>query len=109
MKTLVQIVEQASVEANRHELLRNKPEKDRTAYSILASVTSELGELAEEVAINQGQSYKQRGADGVLGEAIDVIVAALDLITFVYPEVTEEQINTIAKRKCDKWLSKLDK
>jgi hypothetical protein len=62
----------------------------RTPYSILASATSELGELAEEVQIHQNHSYKKPGDDGIVGEAIDTICCLLDLIHKVNPYITED-------------------
>jgi len=77
--------------------------KSRNSFAILASLVSEVGELAEEVAIQQGHSGKREGADGILGESIDIIVCALDMIRINFPEVTEDDIKIIAERKCDKW------
>lgn len=77
----------------------------RTPYSILASATSELGELAQEVMINQHHSYKQPGTDGIIGEAIDVIACLLDLIHKVDPSITEKELERIAATKCIKWAT----
>src|SRR5688572_33439430 len=52
----------------------------RTRYEVFTSLTEEVGELATEVAIAEGYSRKPVGKDGVVGEAIDVIVCALDMI-----------------------------
>lgn len=101
MDTLYQIVQSASDYANNFE------RKKRTLYSVLSSVTSEVGELAEEVAIKNGDSYKKEGADGVVGEAVDVIIAALDLIWIADPTLTERCIGKIAEAKCAKWISKI--
>lgn len=103
METLVQVVRSASDYATAWELRA----KRRTLYSVLASVTAELGELAEEVAIKSGDSYKKEGPDGVIGEAIDVIIAALDIITISNPELTEDEIARMAQLKCEKWISKI--
>ena len=77
---------------------------NRTSYNILAHLMEEVGELATEVNIDF-VGYKTPGEDGVIGEAVDVILCALDLIRVNYPTVTKEQLNTIAQLKCDKWLS----
>lgn len=103
METLYQTVRSASDRANAYELRV----KRRVLYSVFASLMSEAGELGEEIAIENGHSYKSKGADGVVGEAIDVIITALDLITVANPELTEEQITEMARRKCDKWISKI--
>lgn len=82
----------------------------RTRYEVLASLMEEVGELATEVAIAEGYSGKKFGPDGVIGEAIDVITCALDLIWVDYPglcpENMEEVIMMILKRKLAKWKEK---
>jgi hypothetical protein len=52
----------------------------RSLYSVLAATQSELGELSEEVAIESGDSYKDHGPDGIQGEAVDMLIAGLDLL-----------------------------
>lgn len=79
---------------------------DRTMLGVLGHTMSELGELAEEVTIHQGQSYKTPGEDGVIGEAIDTIVCVLDLIRITYPDVTEQELQQIAEIKLKKWVEK---
>ena len=70
----------------------------------MASLMSEVGELAEEVNIQTGHCGKLPGKDGIIGEAVDVIICALDMIRVNYPEATEDDIRAIAQNKCDKWL-----
>lgn len=103
MDTLIQVVRNASDCASTRELKVKK----RNLYSVFASLMSEAGELGEEIAIEHGHSYKSKGEDGVVGEAIDVIITALDLITVANPDLTETQITEMARRKCDKWISKI--
>lgn len=103
MDTLYQVVRSASDYASTRELRVRK----RNLYSVLASLMSEVGELGEEIAIENGHSYKSKGADGVVGEAIDVIITALDMITVANPNLTEQEITEMARRKCDKWISKI--
>lgn len=43
------------------------------------------------------------GKDGVVGEAIDVILCMLDAIFVHCPEITDERILQIAQAKCQKW------
>lgn len=78
----------------------------RTSSVVCMSATTEMGELAEEVLVSIGQSYKKPGPDGVVGEAIDVILCLLDLIHVTNPEITEEQVRDIAHRKLAKWIKK---
>jgi len=80
----------------------------RTIHDVLAHTVSELGETAEEVNIASGISYKKPGVDGVVGEAVDVMLCLLDLIHKYDPTITKEQINALAEAKCQKWLKKLD-
>lgn len=80
----------------------------RNQYSVLAHTTAELGELAEEVAIARGASYKAPGDDGVVGEAVDLIVCGVDMIYVTKPSITEEQILELVKAKCAKWLKNLE-
>lgn len=79
----------------------------RTKYEVLAALMEEVGELATEVTIQQGYSQKPRGSDGVLGEAIDVIICALDMIYLEYPSMTEELFMKMMKPKLEKWKKKL--
>lgn len=78
----------------------------RTPFSVLSAVVGEVGELAEEVAISEGYSYKKEGADGVIGEAMDVIAAVLDLVLIIRPDITEEELCQVLAPKLEKWISK---
>lgn len=84
-------------------------EDGRTPLTILGHATSELGELADEVLIAGGHSYKCAGDDGVVGEALDLMLCALDLI-YVHTDgrITEEQLREIAARKLLKWKKNVD-
>jgi hypothetical protein len=57
-----------------------KIKNNRTHYSVFSKIVEEVGELAVEIAIIKGDSYKTAGSDGVEGEAIDVIASCIDLI-----------------------------
>jgi NTP pyrophosphatase (non-canonical NTP hydrolase) len=78
----------------------------RTPLGVMNHTMSELGELAEEVLIHQGQSYKSPGEDGILGEAVDTIICILDLIRITYPDVSEQELQKIAELKLKKWVVK---
>jgi hypothetical protein len=78
---------------------------DRTPYSILSSALSELGEVAQEVAVVMGDSYKPGGTDGVIGEAVDAIASLIDLIYQMRPTITESELAPLAAEKCQKWLA----
>lgn len=54
-------------------------QNDRTVQDILNHTMTELGELALEVQIDQGKSYKLPGSDGIVGEALDMIACLVDM------------------------------
>lgn len=77
---------------------------DRTKSDVLVHLVTEVGELAQEIQIAEGKSYKEEGADGVVGEAIDVIICALDIIHLYNPSLTENyDLSRILEPKLDKW------
>jgi len=75
----------------------------RSKYAVLAKATEELGELSQEVMIDAGDHYKEPGKDGIIGEAIDMIICGIDMILQHDPNFTEGQMQTIAQRKLLKW------
>lgn len=81
---------------------------NRSVQSILNSAVSEVGELATEVDIKFGVSYKSQGPDGIIGEAIDVILGIVDLIHVYDPTLTEADLIDIATIKLAKWKSKVE-
>lgn len=80
----------------------------RTTADVLAHMMTEVGELAQEVIISQGRSYKEPGADGVAGEAIDVMLCALDIIALEKPEWDERDILFYANEKLQKWVKTVE-
>lgn len=92
-----------------------KIKNNRTHYSVFSKIVEEVGELAVEVAIVKGDSYKTAGSDGVVGEAIDVIASCIDLI-YIHikqenPEWSILEIDTymglIMDAKLHKWQIKV--
>lgn len=79
---------------------------ERTRYQVLACLVEETGELAQEVKIAERDSYKLEGIDGILGEAVDVIICAVDLIRGSYPTITEAEIIEVVNKKLNKWVNK---
>ena len=75
----------------------------RSLGDVFTSLAEEVGELATEVSIQNGYSTKPEGKDGVIGESIDVIACALDMIWVFNPDITEEEVMTILKTKLEKW------
>ena len=80
----------------------------RGPLNVNASIMAEVGELAEEIEIQYGVSYKESGPDGILGEAIDSIICIVDLLYLCYPDLTNEEILAVAKTKLQKWEDKVN-
>ena len=80
-------------------------EKERTSTISFIYAMSEMGELSDEFLKRTGNSIKC-GEDGVIGEAIDVIVTLLDVIQLEKPDITSEEIEDILNKKIDKWSKK---
>lgn len=77
---------------------------DRTKSDVLVHLMTEVGELAQEIQISEGKSYKSEGVDGVIGEAIDVIICALDIIKLHNTNIKEDyDLSRILEPKLDKW------
>lgn len=84
-----------------------KVDDGRTLSDVLGHAMEELGELATEIKIVNGKSYKKSGKDGVVGEAIDLINCALDIIYLADPNMTKYEMELIQKGKCKKWEEKV--
>jgi hypothetical protein len=85
------------------ELVRSYSEKienGRDSGYIFEGLREEVDELEAEVF-----GY-DAGPDGIPGEAVDVILCALDLIFKSTPEWTNEDIVAYAEKKCEKWARK---
>lgn len=80
---------------------------NRTAYSIFSHAMSEMGELAQEIMIVEGHSYKHAGKDGIIGEAIDTIMCLLDIIHKTDSNLTEKDLEHIMTVKAQKWIDKI--
>jgi phosphoribosyl-ATP pyrophosphohydrolase len=76
---------------------------------IMHAVTEETGELATEVAIDLGYKDREPGPDGVVGEAVDLIITAVDMMNAQKPGITVEEIYAIVNNKCNKWIAKVEK
>jgi hypothetical protein len=72
----------------------------RSLQDIHDHLYDELLELNTEL-----YSYEP-GEDGIAGEAIDVILCALDLIFKSAPDMTDAEIVAYADKKCQKWAKK---
>lgn len=78
----------------------------RTRQDVLNYTMTEIGELMEEHIISSGKSYKEPGADGVIGEAVDTIICLIDLIRLEDPTLSEDDLQEIFRVKLSKWKSK---
>lgn len=100
MNALLELVRAAKSHA---DILDGK----RTIQDIFVAAQSEMGELADEITIASGRSYKSPGKDGIKGEALDAILSLLDLILVEDPTTTQEELLAMAQPKLDKWVEKL--
>lgn len=79
-------------------------ENDRTKLSVLQHMVSEVQELYTEAAVDAGILPPEDGdVDGIIGESIDIILCAVDLIYKHKPDITEEELRLIASKKLEKW------
>lgn len=78
----------------------------RKPHNVLSHVGEEFGELSLEVEIKHGISYKEPGKDGIVGEALDLIAAAIDQIYLEEPDITEAELISRIKPKLEKWKDK---
>lgn len=74
----------------------------RTPATIIRHMRGEVEELQEEI------DGTGDGRDGIVGESIDIIACALDMIFEVQPDITDEQIDAIMEAKCAKWARKVN-
>lgn len=71
--------------------------------NILASATEELGELAVEVKIAHELKKGPGGKDGIVGEAIDLILCGADMIHSELGSLDNDQVKQIVMNKLAKW------
>lgn len=76
----------------------------RSLADSLRYAARELAELADEIEL-QAQG-KAPGPDGIVGEAIDVMVCMADIIVRAEPEFTDRDLTRRFNQKCRKWLGK---
>jgi len=82
---------------------------DRDPRDVLMTIVEEVGELATEIAITTGHKKRDASDDGVLGEAIDVIIAAADIIHLILGKELEFDTETIERIVMDRAKLKLEK
>lgn len=75
--------------------------------AIFRSLIEEVGELATEIAIEEGTKQREASPDGVVGEAIDALVCIIDLIhNEIGDRITEQAFLERVQTKLDKWENK---
>ncbi len=79
-----------------------KIKNGRTIRSAFEHMQGEANELDLEITLkNTGMPA---GPDGIVGEAIDVISCALDVIFLHKPDITDEELHAIMIKKMEKWV-----
>ncbi|QQG33791.1 hypothetical protein ZPAH1_orf00029 [Aeromonas phage ZPAH1] len=82
----------------------------RTYDYVMSKCVEELGELSVEVQIENGLSYKERGKDGIAGEAVDLAIAAMDMFALscgdMEPKEIEKLFLSTMEKKIAKWKEK---
>lgn len=77
--------------------------------NIMLSMLEEAGETATEVKISHGLKNKPQGVDGIVGEAIDTILCAMDLIHSEIGSLDNHQVKSVFELKLNKWKLKYSK
>jgi len=87
------------------ELIRNLSLKEpKTLLERFAKLSEECGELATELLIEMkasGSRHKKPGEDGIVGEAIDVMLVAISI--YFCAGGSMENLALLAHQKCNKW------
>jgi hypothetical protein len=91
---------------NRCLAMSRRIKDNRSVPDVQYKLTEEFGELGQELLIAAGKHYKMPGKDGVIGEALDMIVCLIDMIYHHQNDVTEEQLAEMIQKKLDKWAEK---
>lgn len=76
----------------------------KTLLERFAKLSEECGELAQELLISHdapGFAHKKQGADGILGESVDVLLVVLSI--FFKSGGSREELTSLITKKCEKW------
>lgn len=79
-------------------------DNNRNINSIFNHLKGEVDELSDEIKLVENGD--EAGPDGVVGEAVDIMLCAIDLIRRFNPNITADDVNQIAIKKCEKWAAK---
>jgi hypothetical protein len=72
----------------------------RNLFDIHNHLHLEVEELDEEV---YDMGYPGPGEDGIVGESVDVILCAMDMIFTHSPDITNEELEALFSKKLEKW------
>lgn len=80
----------------------------KRSYSyVLHKAVEEMGELSEEILIEQGHSYKNKGVDGIGGESVDLAIVAMDMFYLHHSHLTASEVSELfmktVEKKRKKW------
>jgi hypothetical protein len=79
----------------------------RNIDAIFKSLVEEVGELSTELSIEAGTKKREPSPDGVVGEAIDVLVVILDLLHLkLGNEISGQPFLDRVQSKLNKWEGK---
>ena len=79
-------------------------QEPKTLLQRMVKLQEEVGELAQEVLIDQkasGSQHKSEGPDGIKGECVDIILVALSI--YFSQGGNEVDFEKHAEQKCLKW------
>jgi hypothetical protein len=91
----------------RIEILTQVDLKNKSIWELLGSTASELGEVSDELLIEEksfGNANKTGGGEGSQIEAVDLTICALSL--YFARGGTVEKLSAIMNSKLDKWEKK---
>jgi len=77
-------------------------ENKRKIKDIFQHANFEMDELDEEI-FNLEEGFGE-GDDGVVGEAVDVILCMLDIIAMHDPDINMEVLEQVMHKKYSKWI-----
>lgn len=77
--------------------------EQRPIVRSILKTQEEVGELSKEVNIHLGLINREPSVDGIVGEAIDTIISAIDTIYLYNPRITEEELLSTTLKKLTKW------
>jgi len=80
----------------------------RRPSDIMLALMSELGELADEVDAHYGENKYVQPGEGIIPEAVDLMIGLVYLINWVDSNVSEDELKQIAVTKINKWKAKLE-